>query len=187
MCPIGGKPAGGDDEMDVRVKQQGARPRVQGRDAAEWSADEPGVGGERLERRRRTPHQCAIDDGLVTDGERAQRHRQRDGDQIVATGQQPRAVPLEPARGLVPPTLRTMPVAARVIPIHLPATRGALRELPAARRRPTRREVAQCARLAREQTRPEIRAHGGPMAADDLRHLEHDSLCAAIRGPASVG
>src|SRR5713101_8307710 len=85
-------------------------------------------------------------------------------------------MPLEPARGLVTATLRTMPVAAGVIPIHLPAARRALRELPATRCGPTRLEIAQRARLPREQTRPEVRADSGPEAADDIRHLQHDDL-----------
>ena len=142
LRPIGGEPARSDDEMDVRVIQQGARPRVEDRDAAEWGADELGVGRERLERRRRTPHQRPIDDGLVAEGEGAQRRGQGDGDQIVRTGQAPRLVPREPARGLVPATLGTVAIAARVIAIDLAAARGALRELAATGRRPTRPEVA---------------------------------------------
>ena len=78
---------------------------------------------------------------------------------------------------LIPAAFRTMPVAAGVIPIHLPAARRALRELAATGRRPTRHEVAQRARLTREQPTPEARAQGGPMAADDVRHLQHDALC----------
>jgi hypothetical protein len=49
--------------------------------------------------------------------------------------------------------------------------------LSATRRGPTRLEIAQRARRAREQTRPEVRAHGGPEAANDIRHFQHDDLC----------
>jgi len=69
-----------------------------------------------------------------------------------------------------------MPIATGVVAIHLPAARGALRALPSTRRGPTRHQIAQRARLAREQTRPEVRTHGGPVAADDLRHLQHGAL-----------
>ena len=65
-----------------------------------------------------------------------------------------------------------------MIPIHLSAARGALRQLPATRRRPTRHEITQRARLAREQPTPEERAHGDPEATDDIRHLQHNALVA---------
>ena len=63
-----------------------------------------------------------------------------------------------------------------MVPIHLPAARGALRQLAPAGRRPTRHEITQRARLAREQTTPEEGAHGGPGATDDVRHLPHGAL-----------
>lgn len=69
-----------------------------------------------------------------------------------------------------------MAIPARVIAIDLAAARRALRELAATGRRPTRHEIAQRARLAREQTTPELGAPGGPMAADDIRHLQHGVL-----------
>ncbi len=127
---------------------------MQDRNAPDLGSDVPGVGGQDLKGRRRTPHQGAIDEGLVAEGERAQRRGERDGDQKVGTGQQPRAMPLQPARGLVPAALRAMAIAAGVIPIHLAAAGRALRALAAAGRRPTRHEVAQGTRLTREQTCP---------------------------------
>jgi hypothetical protein len=80
---------------------------------------------------------------------------------------------LQPPRGLVPATLRAVPVATGVIPIHLSLAGGALRELAAAGRRPARDEIAQSARLTREQTTAQCRAQSGRVAADDVRHFEH--------------
>ena len=69
-----------------------------------------------------------------------------------------------------------MAIPARVKAIYLPAARGALRELAATGRRPTRHEIAQGARLAREEAPPEGRAQSGPVATDDVRDFEHEAL-----------
>ena len=55
--PIGGEPAGGDEEMDVRMIEQGARPRMEDRETAEGRAHIPGIACERVERRRGALHQ----------------------------------------------------------------------------------------------------------------------------------
>lgn len=83
---VGGEAAGRDDQMDVRMIEQRACPGGQHRDALEWGADEPRVGGERLEGGTRAPHQRATDEALMVEGEGAQRWWHRDGDQIVRTG-----------------------------------------------------------------------------------------------------
>jgi hypothetical protein len=69
-----------------------------------------------------------------------------------------------------------MPVVAGVIAIDLPAARGALGKLAPTRSRPTRDEIAQDARLAGEQTSSQRGARGAPVAADDVRHFEHETL-----------
>jgi len=84
--PIGGEPAGGDDQMHVGVIAQIPGPGVQHGEAPQGRPDVARVGRERLERRRRAPQQGPVDDGLVAEGEGSQRRRQRDGDQIVRTG-----------------------------------------------------------------------------------------------------
>ena len=173
---VGGQPAGGDHEMDVRMIEQRPRPGVEDRDATRRHADIARVGGEGLERRRRTPHQRAIDDALMAERAGAQLLRERDGDQIVEPRQQPRAVSIEPPRGLVPATLGAMAVATRVIAIDGLPTRGALGDLPATGGRPARRQIAQGPPLTGQQSIAGVRAQRRPVEADDLRHLQHDAL-----------
>jgi hypothetical protein len=82
---------------------------------------------------------------------------------------------VQPPRGLIAAAFRAVAVSAGVIPIHLSVAGGALRELAAAGRRPTGNEIAQGARLAGEQTTPQSGAPSTPVAADDVRHFEHDA------------
>jgi hypothetical protein len=119
LCAIGREPAGGDDEMDMWVVEQGARLGVEDADAAKRGADRAGIVREVLHGRGGTAHQRPRDERLMAERERAQLRRQRDGDQVVKTGQQPRPMAIEPALRLIPTTPRAVPVAAGMIAVHL--------------------------------------------------------------------
>src|SRR5262245_7294252 len=110
--------------MDMGMVEQGARPSVEHRDASDLRTDIAGVRRQPLDGSGGTAKQRAVDDRLMSDGERTQLRRQGHGNQIVGAGQEPRAMALQPARGLIPAALRTMSVAARVIAVDEAGTRG---------------------------------------------------------------
>ena len=95
--------ARGHEQVDVRVEEHGAGPGVQhGEKTRGGGAEETGVAGELQDRRGGGLHEQAVDDGGVSASDRAQLLGQGEGEVVEgAVEEQPRALRLEPAPGLV--------------------------------------------------------------------------------------
>jgi hypothetical protein len=124
-----GEAAGGDEQVDVRVVEQGPGPGVQDAEQAGAGAEVAGIGRQGEQGLGRRPEQEPIEELLVGPGDGPQLGRQGEGHQEVETRQQPGALALEPAVGLVGVTLRTVTVAAGVIAVRLGAAGVALAEV----------------------------------------------------------
>ena len=77
---IGREPAGGDEEMRVRMVLHGARPGVEHREDAERPADLGAIGGEGLGCRRRFAEEEGVDRVLMRSREGAEFAREREGE-----------------------------------------------------------------------------------------------------------
>jgi hypothetical protein len=77
---ISGEPPGGDEQMDVRMIEQGARPGMEDRETAEAASHIPRIAREREKGRRGALHQQPVDGFLVGSRERPQLIRQGEGE-----------------------------------------------------------------------------------------------------------
>ena len=78
--PIGREAAGGDEQVDVRMIFERARPRVQDREDPDRAADPGAIVGEGLHGGRGFPQERGIDDPLVRTRDRAELMGQREGE-----------------------------------------------------------------------------------------------------------
>lgn len=109
------QPAGGGEEMDVRMVGEIARPGVEHRQDAEFGADPLWIVGEELEGGCGLAQEQVVNGALVGACERAELGGEGEGNEVVGAGQESTAQALEPElRGAIV-TLRAVSVAARVI------------------------------------------------------------------------
>jgi hypothetical protein len=155
---------------------------MQHRQAAEPAPEVARIAGELLQGRRGTLHQQAIDGPRVGARQGPQFGRQREGEQVVAAGQQTGALLGEPALGLVPVTLRTGAVAAGVVRIDRVPALIALMDVTSTGWRPAGFDIPQGPALTGRQGRAEPGAVRRPVEADDVGHLQHEDLRPRIRG-----
>src|SRR5688500_669681 len=116
------KPAGGHEEVRVRMVVERARPGVEHRQNADLAADPGAIRRERLDGGCGFMEEGGGDGGLVRAGERAQWLRQGEGEQVVVAGEQARADSGEPILRAILLTLGTVAVATRVIRVVARAT-----------------------------------------------------------------
>ena len=105
-------------------------------------------------------------------GECPQLGRQREGQQEVGARQQPRALPVEPALGLLAVTLGAVPVTTGVVAVLAGAAVITRLDVPAEAGGAAGHDVAQRAALRRQQRRAVQPLVDLARRADDVRELE---------------
>lgn len=86
MRTVGREPARGDDQVDVRMVEQGACPRVEHCEVSDLRPDIAGARREPLDRGGGAAEQSAVDDRLMGEGQRTELPWERHRDQIVRAG-----------------------------------------------------------------------------------------------------
>ena len=181
---IGREAACGDQHMDVRVKQHGARPSVKDGQNTEAPAQILGIGRQLLQGIGSGLHQQAVDFFRMGPCEWPQLGGQSESNQKVGTHRKTDALFLDPAFGLRLVTLRATAVAAGVIREDFLLAVAALVDVASQHRRPAGGDIPQSPFLKRTQRAsilPEIRL---TVEADDFGHLQHEDL--GFRGPSSI-
>ena len=151
-------------------------------DHAGLGAEMFGIGGDGAHRLGRRLEQDVVDDGLVLQGDRGDRRGHGEHDMEVWDRQQlglPVGEPLRPSQALA---FGAMPVAAAIVgDAHLAAV-GAPLDMAAERRRAAGLDGAHDPTLPVGQGRGVFGAIGGPVAAEDIRHLQRGPQAAAQFG-----
>jgi len=181
---IGREAACGDQHMDVRVKQHGARPGVKDGQNTKARAQILGIGRQLLQSIGGGLHQQAVDFLRMGSCEWAELGGQSEGHQKVGTRREAAALLLNPAFGLRLVTLRATAVATGVIREDFLLAMTALVDVASQQRCPARGDIPQSPFLNRTQRAsilPEIRL---TVEADDFGHLQHEDL--GFRGPSSI-
>src|SRR5207245_9409384 len=132
------------------------------------------ISGELEERRGRRRHEHAVHELLMRAGEGPQFGRQREGQQEVGAREQTGALPLQPALGLLPVTLRAVPVATGVVTVLARAAVITRLDMPTEGHRATGHDVGQGPAVRRQQRRAVERLVDLTRRADDVRELEHE-------------
>ena len=101
--------------MDMRVMGQCLPPGVQDRQAADLPSEPARIGGQRGHGPDGALEQHRIDGGLVLEGDGRDRRGQREHDVEIGNRQQFSLALRQPLRSRRSLTLRTMPIAARVV------------------------------------------------------------------------
>ena len=177
------KSAAGDDAMDVRVVGQRLPPSVQDGQAADLRSEPARIGGQRGHGLDDALEQDRIDGGLVLEGDGRDRRGQREHDVEIGNRQQFGLAirqPLRPRRSL---TLRTMPIAARVVGDARRAAIVAGLDVAAERRRSARRDRAHDAPLGPPHMSGVVAKIGLAMATQDIRDFD----CRSVEGRTGAG
>ena len=182
-----GQPAGGDEEVNVRMVGEITGPGVEHREDAEGSADPLWIVGEVLEGGCGFAQEQVVDGALVGACERAELGGESEGDELVGTGQESSAQAFEPELRRAIVTLWAVSVAARVVGV-VEAFTGVADEQGATESRcPAVDDVRHGLSVRRQHAVAIDLPVGLPGAAEDLRQLDHDrwrlaSLHQAIDG-----
>ena len=128
---VGGEPAGGNHAMDMRMMLQFLIPSMEHAAEADVGAEMFGIASEGEERCCAGAEQQIVDDLLVAQGQGRQQVREREDDVNIGRGQQFFTARLDPTVAGVGLTLRTAPVAARVVRDGAMPTAGTLIQMPA--------------------------------------------------------
>ncbi len=113
--PAFGQTSGGDEHVDVRMKQHGAGPGVKNGQNAGTGAEECRIAGQRLKSVRSEFHQQPVDLFGVGPCEGTQLRGKRKGHQEIGTGEEAAALVVQPAFGLMLVTLRAATITAGVV------------------------------------------------------------------------
>jgi hypothetical protein len=171
---IGAESAGADEHVDVGMVEHRAGPGVEDGQACGAAAEVAGIAGEFEKRLSRGSKQEAVDDPGMGAGQWTERGGQSEGEQVVGTGQQTGAMTRQPAFGLIPVTLGTVPVPAGMIRIDVPAAGRTRIDVASKERRAAVKNVPESALLGRGQPVPELLTVRRAVEADDVGHLQHD-------------
>jgi hypothetical protein len=133
---IGRETSGGDEHVDVRMKQHGARPGVEDGQGAEAGAQILRIGGQFLQGMGSGLHEQAVDFLGVRSSDWPEFGGQSKGDQKVRTLREAVALFVDPALGLRLMTLRAGAVAAGVVGKDFLLAMIALIDVASQRRRP---------------------------------------------------
>ncbi len=158
--------------MDVRVVIEALSPGVQDRGEADVGAEVLGIGGDRRERLSRRLEQQAIDLGLVLVGDGADLCRQSEDNVEVRHRQQLGLAGLKPGLRRPPLALRAVPIPTRVIGDARMGAVFASLDVSAERGGATYLYGRHDAPLGEAQMGRVSRAPGGPVAAENIRHLQ---------------
>ena len=140
---IGGETSGGDQHMDVRVKQHGARPGVKDGQNPQARAQILGIGRQLLQGIGSGLHQQAVDFFRMEPCEWPQLGGQSESHQKVGTRRETGALFLDPANGLRLVTLRATAVSAGVIREDFLLAVTALVDVASQQRRPAGGDIPQ--------------------------------------------
>jgi len=128
---IEGEPAGGNHAMNMRMMLQFLIPSMEHAEEADVGAEMFGIASDCEERCRAGAEQQIVDDLLVAQGQGRQQVREREDDVNIGRGQQFFTARLDPTVAGVGLTLRTVPVAARVVRDGAIPAAGTLIQMPA--------------------------------------------------------
>jgi len=178
--PVGGKPAAGDDAVEVVVIKQRLAPCVQ--DGGDAGAHAELVVGELDQRRTRAPEKQGMHGPGVLQDERVERMRESEDDMEVGHGKKVFFLALQPLVGVGPLAVRAMPVAARVgHEVVAPAVGAAVVVRPESRGAAAQDRVERFPNMGAQVLRA---SQGG---GDDLRHPQLFRLPRAPLGRAAHG
>jgi hypothetical protein len=193
-----GQCASGDEDVDVRVEEHGARPGMQyGEKTRGGRTEVAGVASEFEDRGGGGLHEHAVEDGGVGASDRAELGGQREGQEVEgAVQEQPRALCVEPAPGLFSVALGAVAVLAGVVGVKLLVAVVTAKDLAAERSRATGLDVRQGAVVTRQESPAEllpiVARHGGgrcplPRASErSRREAAQRSLVSSLSGSVRV-
>ena len=171
VLAVGRQAPGADQKVGMRMVEHGARPGVEHAHQAGLSAQPPRIGAELLNAGRRRVEQQSVEELLSGTGQGAQLRRQRQGQQVIGTGQEAGALLLQPSLGLLAVALGTVPIAARVIAVMARAALLAAIDLSTQRRRAALLDGLQGPPLAGQDSQAGANLRSG--GAENVRHLQH--------------
>jgi hypothetical protein len=175
----------GDEEVDVRMILQRARPGVQDGDNPDRATDPLAIVGEGLHGGSGLAKECGIDHSLVGARDGAELVGEGEREQIVIAREQPLLDAVEPVLRAIVLTLGAVAIATGVIAVGQRAAIGTAIERAAEARRATLADVVERAALGRQEppgVRVDVRRPGG---ANDVRELNHDPACCRLSRAAS--
>ena len=158
--------------MDVRVVIEALSPGVQDSGEADVGAEVLWIGGDRRERLSRGREQQSIDLGLVLVGDGTDLRRQSEHDVEVRHRQQLGLARLKPGLRRPPLALRAVPIPARVVGDARVGAVFAALDVAAERSGATYLYGRHDAPLGEAQMGLVGRAPAGPVAAENIRHLQ---------------
>ena len=166
--------SGGDEHVDVRMKQHGASPGVKNGQNARTGAQECRVAGESLKSIGSGFHHQSVDLFGVGPRERTQLSGKRKGHEEIGTRQQAASLRGQPALGLILVTLRTGTIAAGVVGEDFLLTVIALVEVATKERRTASGNILERPFPIGVQGVSILLAVRRAMEANDIGHLQHE-------------
>ena len=146
------------------------------------ATDPLAISGQRLDGRRGFPQERGVDDARMATRDGAELMRQREGEEILRTGEQPGPGPRQPVVCPILLARGTMPVAAgMVVVLHRTAGVAAGDRAPH-RGGATRGNVRERATLGRQQSPGVALKVRRPRGADDVRERDHRGACRRVSG-----
>ena len=112
---VGRKSAAGDDAVNVGAAPRRLAPSVRDGEAADPRSEPARIGGQRSHGLESGLEQHRVEGGLVVEGDGRDRRGQREHDVEIGNRQQLGLAVRQPLRPRSSLTLRTMPIAARVV------------------------------------------------------------------------
>jgi len=166
-------PAGGDEQVDVRMPLEGARPGVEHGERADAPAEPVRISAQRGERVEGGAEEHAEEGSLVLAHGAAKLGWEREDDVEVRHRQEQGSLALEPATGGVLAALRAGAVMARVVEQMLPPTCSALGEMAAECPGATARDRLQGADVSVRHGGAVLREVILPVPANDVGEAGH--------------
>ena len=145
-------------------------PRVKNAEDPDLGAQMSGIGRDLAERRRARLEQPGVQAGTIPIAERQERMRQREDDVDIRHVEQVALACVEPALPRLRLTLRTVPIATRVIGDGLMAAGATRVDVPAERGGATARDRAEHRSLLHAQPRM-LLDEGVALRVEDIGHL----------------
>jgi hypothetical protein len=165
---IGRDPAGGDEQVDVRMPLERAGPGVEHGEGADAPAEPVRISAQRCERIEGGAEERAEEGSLVLAHGAAKLGWEREDDVEVRHRQEQGSLALEPATGGVLTALRAGAMMARVVEQMLPSTCGALGEMAAECTGATARDRLQGAEVSVRHGGAVLREVILPVPANDV-------------------
>jgi len=170
--PVGRWPTTRHDAVDMGMMMQVLSPGVQDGHQPDLGAEMPGIGSDDAQRLGGDGEQDAIDHGLIVESDLCDRRRHREDDVEVRHRQQLGLSVGQPFSTRQPLALRAVSVAAGIVGDAKPATVVALLDMTAQCCRAADFDGAHNTALAAAQMAGMGLTVSGPVAAEDIRHLQ---------------